>query len=151
MNVGSMTTYAQVQPDGSMTSSAEVSRMSIRSVSRQGADGSIETLSEQLKDGNWVFMMKSRMIEYSPQRAAQELQAKAAAEQQRLAAEEQAKAAKQKRGSVLGTLFVAGVGATVNAYGGNSEQILGGALKGAQLANPGNSMTNALGSQRATP
>jgi hypothetical protein len=37
--------------------------------------------------------------------------------------------------------------ATVNEFGGSTEQVLGGALKGAQIANPDTELGNALGTQ----
>jgi hypothetical protein len=65
--------------------------------------------------------------------------------------EEQRAASKAKRGRVLGTLLVAGAGATAaSKMGGNAEQIVGGALKGAQIANADNSVGAALGSTADT-
>lgn len=84
-----------------------------------------------------------------------EEQARIAAEERRRAQEEEARrqaaAERANSGSLLGTLLVAGAGAaTAAAYGGDTAQILGGALKGAQIANPESAVANALGSQADT-
>jgi hypothetical protein len=69
-------------------------------------------------------------------------------ERERLAAEQAEEARRVKRGQVLGTLLVAGAGAAmVDMSGGNAQQVIGGALKGAEIANPESAMASALGAQ----
>lgn len=61
-------------------------------------------------------------------------------------AEARKKARKEARGQMLGSLLIAGVGAaTAQLHGGDASQVLGGALKGYQIANPDSPAANAMG------
>jgi hypothetical protein len=150
-----------------------------RGVSRMRADGALESESYELKDGEWKLILRGLSAIHRPgvapptlegppteleqqladnQRKTAELQKQLpsgseldAMQARNQAYEEQRAAAKSKRGKVFGTLLVAGVGATAaSKFGGNTEQIVGGALKGAQIANADNSVGAALGSTADT-
>lgn len=147
-----------VEPDGSILGLEHTGPIgTLRSRTVRQPDGVIQTVNEKKEGGAWVVWNSGRLIERTPERVAQERQRLLAAEQQRLIAEQQrkqeelrqqqeAQQRKQQRGQVLGSLLIAGVGAaTANAYGGTSEQVLGGAMKGLQIANADHPAAGALG------
>lgn len=125
-------------------------------------DGSIQSVLEMKEGDAWRVYTTGRLLERTPERVAQERQKLLAAEQQRLAQEQarqqeeqqrrqEEQQRRQKRGQMLGSLLIAGVGAaTVTAYGGSTEQVVGGALKGLQIANPENPTAGALGDLSGT-
>jgi hypothetical protein len=76
------------------------------------------------------------------------------AEYQRIAAEQERQREAQKAqeraegGGMLGTVMAATAGAlAAKSVGGDAEQVLGGALMGARVANPGNAAIASLGAQ----
>ncbi len=150
-----------------------------RGVSRMRPDGMLESESYQLKGGEWKLILRGLSAVHRPgvppptldgpptewEQQLADIQRKNAELQKQLpsgaeleamqarnrAYEEQRAAAKAKRGKVFGTLLVAGVGATAaSKFGGSTEQIVGGALKGAQIANADNAVGAALGSTADT-
>lgn len=149
-----------VEADGSITGpETTVGDLTMRTSTVRLPDGSIQTTTEKKENGVWNVWLTGALIERTPRNIARARQKLAAAEQQRQAAEQaraqaerQARIEEQQRrqgrSSVLGSLFVAGVGAVAaGVNGGDATQIVGGALKGYQIANADDPAAAQIGTQ----
>lgn len=160
--------YLVARPDGSIESTGKPGTLTAeyRGISRMRPDGALESESYQLKGGEWKLILRGLSSVYRPgvtppklegppteleQQFSDAMRQNDELQKQLQADQEQRAASKAKRGKVFGTLLVAGVGATAaSKFGGSAEQIVGGALKGAQIANADNSVGAALGSTADT-
>jgi hypothetical protein len=149
-----------VEADGSIRGlETTAGDLTMRTSTVRLPDGSIRTTTEKKENGIWHAWLTGTLVERTPESLAQARQDLAAAERQRQAAEQARAQAerqarieeerrRQERGNMLGSLLVAGAGAVAaGVNGGDATQIMGGALKGYQIANADNPLASQVGAQ----